>query len=174
MADEMLQPGAGATEIDTARAQLAMDRLRDEQNLSGALLAGAVAALLGAVAWAAVTVTTGYQIGWMAIGIGFAVGFAVRTVGKGLDPIYGIAGAGLALLGCALGNLLAVCGILAAAQSLSFLSVLANLTVEIAEDLMIATFTPMDLLFYGLAGYEGYKLSFRQVSAEELAVAAPI
>jgi len=31
------------------------------------------------------------------------------------------------------------------------------------------TFDPMDILFYGIAVYEGYKLSFRQVSPEELA-----
>jgi hypothetical protein len=27
---------------------------------------------------------------------------------------------------------------------------------------------PMDLLFYGIALYEGYKLSFRQIGHEEL------
>jgi len=34
---------------------------------------------------------------------------------------------------------------------------------------MTATFNPMDLLFYGLAVYAGYRFSFRRISAEELA-----
>ena len=33
---------------------------------------------------------------------------------------------------------------------------------------MVATFSPMDLLFYGIAVYEGYKFSFRQVGPEDL------
>jgi hypothetical protein len=36
-------------------------------------------------------------------------------------------------------------------------------------DLMKATFSPIDLLFYGIAVYEGYRFSFRQVTPEELA-----
>jgi hypothetical protein len=34
--------------------------------------------------------------------------------------------------------------------------------------MMVAFFSPMDLLFYGIATYEGYQLSFRQLSPEEL------
>ena len=33
---------------------------------------------------------------------------------------------------------------------------------------MTITFSPIDLLFYGLAIYEGYKLSFRQITRDEL------
>jgi hypothetical protein len=37
---------------------------------------------------------------------------------------------------------------------------------------MTANFSPIDLLFYGIAIYEGYKLSFRQVTEDELRAAA--
>jgi hypothetical protein len=33
---------------------------------------------------------------------------------------------------------------------------------------MKAFFSPMDLVFYAIAVYEGYKLSFRQVTQDEL------
>jgi hypothetical protein len=39
----------------------------------------------------------------------------------------------------------------------------------VAMELLVATFSPMDLLFYGIAVYEGYHLSFRQVTDQELA-----
>ena len=41
----------------------------ESHNLPVALLAGAVAAAMGAALWALVTVFTGTQIGWMAVGI---------------------------------------------------------------------------------------------------------
>jgi len=34
---------------------------------------------------------------------------------------------------------------------------------------MKETFSPIDLLFYGIAIYEGYKLAVRQVTDEEMA-----
>ena len=36
------------------------------------------------------------------------VGLAVRKFGRGVDPVFGIAGAVLALVGCTLGNLLTI------------------------------------------------------------------
>ena len=45
-------------------------------------LAGLAAAIIGAIIWAVVTVTAKYQIGWMAVGVGVLVGFALR-IGKG-------------------------------------------------------------------------------------------
>jgi hypothetical protein len=128
--------------------------------LRGAL-GGSVAAAIGAVAWAAVTVATGYQIGWMAVAIGVLVGLAVRTLGKGIDPIFGVVGAGLALLGCALGNLLTIAAMIASENAVPILTVVGGLDAELVTELMVATFAPMDLVFYGIAIYEGYKLSLR-------------
>jgi hypothetical protein len=33
---------------------------------------------------------------------------------------------------------------------------------------MRATFNPMDLLFYGIAVYEGYRFSFREITKKDL------
>jgi hypothetical protein len=148
---------------------LVVQRLRSEQNLALGAAAGAAAALIGAGAWAAITVFTHYQIGWMAVGVGFLVGLAMRTFGKGLDKVFGFVGAGLALFGCLLGNLLGVCGMIAQQEQAGFLEVFSRLDAQSVQDLMVATFSPMDLLFYAIAVYEGYKLSFRRVSPEEMA-----
>ncbi len=155
--------------VDPAQLQAIVEQLRSQQNLAGGVLAGLVAAAVGAATWAIVTVMTGYQIGWMAVGVGFLVGMAVRTVGKGIDSIFGIAGALLAFAGCAAGNLLTVCGVIATEGNLSFMEVLSELTPSVIQELMIAKFDPMDLLFYGIAIYEGYKLSFRELSEDDMA-----
>ncbi len=161
-------PMEQSRQLDPTEMALVTQRLRSEQNLGLGIAAGAVAAVIGAATWAVVTVVTHYQIGWMAVGVGFLVGFAIRAFGKGMDRAFGIVGAGLALFGCLFGNLLAVCGMVAQQEGLSFLSVFSSLDMQVVQEMMIATFSPLDLLFYGIAVYEGYKLSFRQVSVAEL------
>jgi len=67
----------------------------------------------------------------------------------------------LSLLGCAGGNLLAICGVIARQEGVPFLELVSRLDPGVAQGLMVATFSPMDLLFYGIAVWEGYRLSFR-------------
>ncbi|MCA9192396.1 MAG: hypothetical protein KDB03_11560 [Planctomycetales bacterium] len=156
--------------IDPAKAEALFAQLVKQQNLPLGLLAGFVAAVLGGLAWAAVTIVSGYQIGWMAVGIGFLVGFAVRLAGKGLTKSFGFGGGLLALLGCLLGNLLAVCGMLAQELQQPVLSTTLQIVLNppAAIELMKMTFSPMDLLFYGIAVFEGFKFSFRQIDDSEL------
>lgn len=155
-------------QLSEAEFQHALEQLRSKQNLPAAVLAGVAAAAIGAIAWAAITVATGYQIGFMAIGVGLVVGYAVRVAGKGIDPIYGVIGAGLAALGCAVGNLLAVCGLVAGQEELALVQVLSRLDLGLATELMVETFNPMDLFFYGIAIYEGHRFSSKRVTQEEL------
>lgn len=170
--DQPNQPEPGPTEfagtVDELKLQLFTQQLRDNQSLSFGLLAGLVAATLGAGLWAAVTYFTGYQIGWMAVGIGFAVGYAVRRFGQGIDNSFAISGATLALFGCLLGNLLTVCLSVAEYEGVSLTDVLSRLDTDLIGTLMVETFHPMDLLFYGIAVYQGYKLSIRSITDEEM------
>jgi len=154
--------------LDPRQVEQTLERIRSEQNLLSGILGGAAGAIIGAALWAVVTVVTGYQIGFMAVGVGFLAGLGVRRFGKGIDPSFGYAGAGLALLGCALGNLLAMCGLIANKFNVTFFNVLSGLSVESIGNLMVATFEPFDLIFYAIAVYEGYKFSFRQITMEEL------
>ena len=126
-----------------------------------AVLGGLAAALIGAAIWAVVTVTTKMQIGFMAIGVGLLVGYAVRLLGKGSTPAYSIVGAVLALLGCVLGNLLSACAFLADARAVSLASELSSVAKDfgLATSLMQASFDGMDLVFYGIAAYEGFKFA---------------
>jgi Na+-driven multidrug efflux pump len=108
----------------------------------------------------------------MAIGVGFLVGFAVRAAGKGIDPVFGVVGAALALVGCVLGNLLMVLYFLADKEQLPFLDLLSRLDLDLVGRVMAATFDVMDIVFYGIAMYFGYKYAFRQVTNDKLAVSA--
>jgi len=154
---------------DEKQLRQALDVLRSEQNLVIGAVGGTAAALVGAALWAAITCLTDYQIGWMAVGVGALVGVAVRALGRGVDKVFGVFGAVLALAGCLLGNILAVCGMVATQEDMGLLDVLGQVDLQVALEMLRATFSPMDLVFYGLAVFEGYRFSFRQVTQEELA-----
>lgn len=148
-------------------AQRAMEFFREEQNLVMGVIYGLIAAVVGAAVWAGVTIATEYQIGWMAVAIGFLVGIAVRAGGKGIDQVYGVVGAVLSLVGCALGNLFTVAWFVSQEYGVPVSEVLSGLDVESAIELMSATFQFMDLLFYGLAVYFGYRYAFRELGVDD-------
>lgn len=155
--------------IDKYRLDQYMLQLRGNQNLGLGVLGGIIGGAIGAALWAVITVLTNFQIGWMAVGVGFLVGYGVRLFGRGVDTSFGVVGAALALLGCFAGNLLTVVIVLSREEHMPFLDLLFRLDPRIALELMKATFEPIDLLFYGIAIYEGYRLSIKQLTQEELA-----
>jgi len=157
-----------SAQIDPHRLESVLSDMRSQQNLALAIAMGTLAAAVGAGLWALATVLTGYQIGFMAIGVGILVGLTVRQFGKGIDKSFGFIGAGLAFAGCVAGNVLAICGLVSIEEGVSFLSILGRLDMGVTWQLMVATFSPIDVLFYGLAIWEGYKFSFRQITLEEL------
>lgn len=137
-----------------------LQEAQDNQNLLLGAVGGIAAAAVGAILWAIITVATDYQIGWMAVGVGLMVGYAVRLLGKGVDPVFGVAGAAIALAGCISGNLLTVVIVVSRQDNVEIMTLLSRLTPGITADILKDTFQPMDVLFYGLAVYEAYKISF--------------
>jgi hypothetical protein len=156
-------------EIDEVEYQQFLYEIEGNQNLQMGIVGGLIAAVIGAIAWAAVTVITDFQIGWMAVGVGFLVGYAVRITGKGISKNFGFVGAILSLSGCLAGNLFSICAIVSGQEGIPFFNLLTRLNPHIILELMKATFNPIDLLFYGIAVYEGYRFSFRQITEDELA-----
>lgn len=151
----------------TAKGQEVMtrdefERAKLAQNLPVGILAALVAAVVCAVLWAAISLGTGYQIGYMAIGVGAVVGYALRKLGKGVTQPFGIAGAIIALAGCLLGNILILIGSTSINDGANMASaagmVFANLSTE-----LIQSFHPMDVLFYGFAIGAGYRFAFKKV-----------
>ena len=165
---EVRDPQTNRPQVPNPALKLTLAVLRSEQNLAMGVFAGFVAAIAGAAAWGVVTAYAEYQIGWMAIGIGFIVGFAVRIVGKGIDTSFGVISAVLSLFGCVLGNLWTMTYFIAAQQGVPLLKAVSQLNPDIAVKIMVSTFNYMDLVFYGLALYFGYKYGFRQITEDEL------
>ncbi len=135
-----------------------MKRIRfPEKKLLLGGFAGLAAAIIGAIVWAALTVTTKYQIGWMAVGVGALVGFALR-IGNG-GKTFGILGAFLALFGCVLGNYFLLIAVASAQEHLGFFTMLNNADSTKVVSALWDDFLSVSILFYAIAVYEGYKFS---------------
>ena len=142
--------------------------VRSEQSLLRGAVVGAVAGAVGAFLWAAITVATMFQIGWLAVGIGFLVGAGVRWGGRGVTTAFGVVGAAIALISVVAGNFLSLLGILAGEVNASYLEIATQFDYSQSLALMAATFSPIDLLFYGIAVWEGYRFSIREITGEEI------
>ncbi|RXG15315.1 hypothetical protein DSM03_102455 [Leeuwenhoekiella aestuarii] len=145
-----------------------LDYIKSQENLIPAVICGAIAGLIGAILWGMITVATDFQIGYMAVAIGAGVGYTIRLVGKGVSQIFGFWGGAIAFVSVVLGNIFSIMGVIANAQDISLLETMLYLDYTYLPELMSETFSPIDLLFYGIAIYEGYKFSFRVLTQEEL------
>lgn len=145
-----------------------LSKLKIHQDFYYAIVGGVLASLISSFIWAFITVLTNFQIGFMAIGVGLLVGFSVQFFGAGIDKKFGYLGASLSLLGCLLGNLFSQIGFIANEESLGYFETLSYLNLGIIINILIETFNPLDLLFYGLAVVEGYKFAFRRLSNHEI------
>ena len=136
-------------------------------NVAGSLLMGVVgglvAAIAGAVIWAAIVAVTKYQSGIVAIGVGALVGFAVRFFGRGQTPVFGVIGGVLSLVAVVLGNILAIAIIVSNdptvgmtfTETLTFMLKSPDVTIQLLQKAS----TAIDLLFYAIAIYEGYRFA---------------
>lgn len=157
-------------DVRTLLNEKTLAELRKEQNYILALIIGSAVGLIGSLLWAAITIATEYQIGYMAIAIGAGVGFSIRYAGKGIDQIFGITGAIIAVLSCLFGNFFSIIGFLANEEGVGYLQIILALDYSFIFSVMTETFSFIDIFFYGLAGYEGYKFAFRTFTEKEIAV----
>lgn len=145
-----------------------LEKIRLEQNLIPAILSGFLVGVIGAVIWATISVATGYQIGYMAIAIGAGVGLTIRKIGNGIDYIFGFWGAGISLFSVMFGNFLSIVALIADEEGLGYFETLTLFDYNYLPDLMIETFSFIDLIFYGIAIYEGFQFSFRLVTEKRI------
>lgn len=164
--DEELEKMAPTPKPEDYSGYVDREKLLAEENLPKAVLFGVLACIAGAVAWALISISTGYQMGYMAIGVGFLVGFAMRQ-GKGIRPIFGIIGAALALISCVMGDFFSIVGLVAKEYEVSFMDVLFDASYGEVMSVVIENMASMTIVFYGIALYEGYKLSFSSQKAPE-------
>ncbi|UCF39725.1 MAG: hypothetical protein JSW43_08210 [Gemmatimonadota bacterium] len=79
-----------------------------ESRTKSAVIAGVIAALVGGFLWALIVVFTGYEVGWVAWGVGALVGFVMLKVAGMPSPGLGVRAAVLAAVGLLVGKWLII------------------------------------------------------------------
>lgn len=156
-------PAADEPRVDKAEFNRLENELLAKQNLPMAIIFGLVAALISAVIWAGIAVASGYEIGWLAIGVGFLVGKAVSLGGKGVTQFYGVVGAILALVGILVGKYFTIIAVFATEFDMSMLDVALEMGPAEIVEFFNLTFSPVDLAFYAIAIAAGYKYGFTEI-----------
>ena len=139
-----------------------IDKLRKQQNMKLAILGGLSAFLFCSVLWALLTRITDYQVGYMAIGIGLIVGFAVRYSGRGYHWKFGLIGAIYSVLSIIVGNLIMVAQYISHTENIPHFDVIITVYFEIILAIILSLFESIDILFYGIAMYVAFKISYRR------------
>ena len=162
-----------ALQIDPAKYQHLIDLRRTTQHLPRAVLAGSIGAMLGALSWLGITAFTTFQVGAMAIVIGFSIGGVVRLAGKGIDRSFGLTAVILTLAASAAGTLLSGCWMIAmGSEEAAFADVLTSLTPGLITQIYREVLTPVNLAYYGVATAAAYWLGIQRILRHELAMCA--
>jgi hypothetical protein len=133
--------------------------LKKRENLPMGAAAGAGAAIAALVIWALLIKFTGYKVGWMAIAASFGIGFAIQYFGKGVSPVFGIIGGGIAFLTWLVGNFITGAFIIS--------SHLQNTSLVAIPAIMMclkAAIQPVDWLLGFAAAYTAYFFGFKKVT----------
>jgi len=131
------------------------------ENIFLGILAGTIAAVLGAAIWMGITVATGMHVGYVALGVGALVGLAIRFAGNGTGITFGIIGAVLTLAGCLGGEILTVVQLSSTPQR-DFYHTLMTIDLTQLISNIFNRMDPIMYLIYGIGIFEGYKLSIRK------------
>ncbi len=142
-----------------------MNESKSKQSLPLAIAGGFIGLIIATFLWSFVTYLTGYQVKFMAIGVGIVVGFAVRIAGRGRSFTFGLIGAFFSLLACFSGHLLSMITVSASVRGVSVLTVLSAIAgfIGFDEEMFLESITTTELLFYGIAVLTGFILSFYRV-----------
>jgi dipeptide/tripeptide permease len=81
------------------------EELISEQKFTAAVIAGAIARLLAAVAYGIVVEAWPISYGFAAVGVGVVIGFFMGFLGRGISMKFSVVAAVYTVAGCVLGNL---------------------------------------------------------------------
>lgn len=162
------QTALDSREIKAKLPSEILNQLRQQQDLTKAVFAGVLAALLCSILWAAFAVYTTVLFRGMALLLGATVGFAMRRTGKGIDTIFGISGGFISLIGCIVGNFLIVIGFLAQENDFGYFETLLRFDYSYFGEVMVETFNIRQIFFYILAVGVGFALSKKAITDKDI------
>ena len=143
------------------------EKLLSEQNFVAAMIAGAVATVLAAVAYGLVVSTWRYSYGFAAVGIGIVVGLAMGYPGRGISTKFAIVASLYALVGCFLGNVFMAMIVSEIGRASSPIDVFRNSSLPEAASKAMSYISLIDLVYWFVAMFCAAFLARRSLSRSE-------
>ncbi len=143
------------------------EKLAAEQNFSAAIIAGAVAMVLAAVAYGFIVEAWPFSHGFAAAGIGTVIGFFTGFLGRGISMKFSVAAAIYTIVGCFLGNLFVKIINLAQATAASAIDVLQDSSLSELWRWSVSGLSLVHLVFWFVAVVVAAFLAKRPLSREQ-------
>lgn len=142
-------------------------KLLSEQNFPAAVIAGAIAALLSAVAYGIVVEKWPFTYGFAAAGVGMVIGFFIGFLGRGISMKFPVLAAVYTVAGCILGNLFVKVWNQARGPASSISDVLQNHSLSDFARWSVSGLSLIHLVFWFVAVFAAVFLARRALSRSE-------
>jgi len=143
------------------------EKLMSEQNFSAAVIVGAFATLLAAVAYGITVETWSFSYGFAAAGVGIIIGLSMGFLGRGISAKFAVAATLYTIIGCVLGNLFVKIMNLAKGTATSPIDVLQNNSLSVLARWSVSGLSLIHLVFWFVAVFAAVFLAKRSLSRSE-------
>jgi hypothetical protein len=142
-------------------------KLLSEQNFAAAIIAGAAATILAAVAFGIFVATWTFAYGFAAVAVGIVIGLAMGLFGRGISTKFAVAAAVFTMIGCVLGNLFRVIMDRAQATGTSPIDVLGSDSFSALARQAVSDGFSIYILYWFIATIAAVFLSRRALSRSD-------
>lgn len=147
------------------------EKLMSEQNFAAAVIAGAIAMLLAAVAYGIVVEAWPFSYGFAAAGVGIVIGFFMGFLGRGISMKFSVVAAIYTIVGCVLGNLFVKIMNSSQATAASPIDVIQSNSLSVLAQWSVSGLSLIHLVFWFVAVVAAVFLAKRPLSrAQRLAI----
>ncbi len=147
------------------------EKLISEQSFAAAVIVGAIAMLLAAVAYGIVVEAWPFSYGFAAAGVGIVIGFFMGFLGRGISMKFSVVAAVYTIVGCVLGNLFVKIVNLAQATAASPIDIIQNNSLSVLARWSVSGLSLIHLVFWFVAVVAAVFLAKRPLSrAQRLAI----
>ena len=147
------------------------EKLISEQNFAVAVIAGAIAMLLAAIAYGIVVELWRFSYGFAAVGVGIVIGFFMGILGRGISMKFSVVAALYTIVGCVLGNLFRVVMEKVQGTGAAPIDLLRNNSLSTLAEWSASYVSLIDLVYWFVAVFAAVFLARRPLSrAQRLAI----
>ena len=140
------------------------EKLISEQNFTAAVIAGAIAMLLAAVAYGIVVEAWPISYGFAAAGVGVVIGFFMGFLGRGISMKFSIVAAVFKITGCVLGNLFVKIVNLMRTSAGSPIDVIQSNSLSVLAQWSVSGLSFIHLVFWFVAVFAAVFMAKRPLS----------